>query len=211
MRSTTTTDTKTQILDATEHLIAEKAFTGTTLRNIASAADVNLAAVHYHFGSKEELFRAAVHRIAQPVVARQLEMLDQLQQKTVVPAVEDLLTAFLTPPLEFISGGESSRILRAQFMGRCRTEPEPIQSIAREEFSASMESFLDALQRALPNQSRSQLTWKLDLVIAALIQVHMQAGKPNALLQSNQSQDIQNTISNLVAFISAGMQAEGQN
>lgn len=207
MRSTTTTDTKTQILDATERLIAEKAFTGTTLRNIASAADVNLAAVHYHFGSKEELFKAAVRRIAQPVVARQLEMLNQLLQTTAVPSVEDLLTTFLTPPLEFISGGGSSRIIRAQFMGRCRTEPEPIQSIAREEFSASAESFLDILQRALPDQSRSQLDWKLDLVIAVLIQVQMQAGKPNALLQSNQPKDIQNTISHLVTFMTPAMQS----
>ncbi|MEM6432936.1 MAG: TetR/AcrR family transcriptional regulator [Cyanobacteria bacterium P01_D01_bin.115] len=207
MSNATTTDTKTQILDATEHLIAEKAFTGTTLRNIASAADVNLAAVHYHFGSKEELFRAAVHRIAKPVVARQLDLLNQLKQKTVVPSVEDLLTAFLKPPLEFISGGESSRIVRAQFMGRCRTEPEPVQSIARQEFSSSAESFLDVLQRALPDQSRSQLDWKLDLVIAALIQVQMQAGKPNALLQSNQPKDIQVAITNLVTFMANGMRS----
>ncbi|MEL6400345.1 MAG: TetR/AcrR family transcriptional regulator [Cyanobacteria bacterium J06626_4] len=205
MSNATATDTKTQILDATEYLIAEKAFAGTTLRNIASAAGVNLAAVHYHFGSKEDLFRAVVQRIAKPVVARQLDMLNQLKQKTVVPSVEDLLTAFLTSPLEFISGGESSRIVRAQFMGRCRTEPEPVQSIAREEFSASAELFLDVLQRALPNQSRSQLEWKLDIVIAALIQVQMQAGKPNALLQSNRPKDIQETISNLVTFMAHGM------
>ena len=207
MSNATTTDTKTQILDATERLIAEKAFAGTTLRNIASAAGVNLAAVHYHFGSKEDLFRAAVQRIAKPVVARQLDMLNQLKQKTVVPSVEDLLAAFLTPPLEFISGGASSRIVRAQFMGRCRTEPEPIQSIARQEFSSSAESFLDVLQRALPDQSRSQLDWKLDLVIAALIQVQMQAGKPNALLQSNQPKDIQVAITNLVTFMANGMRS----
>ena len=205
MSNATTAGTKTQILDATEHLIAEKAFAGTTLRSIASAAGVNLAAVHYHFGSKEDLFRAVVQRIAKPVVARQLDMLNQLKQKTVVPSVEDLLTAFLTPPLEFISGGASPGIVQAQFMGRCRTEPEPVQSIAREEFSASAELFLDVLQRALPNQSRSQLEWKLDIVIAALIQVQMQAGKPNALLQSNRPKDIQETISNLVTFMAHGM------
>ena len=207
MSNATTTDTKTQILDATEHLIAEKAFAGTTLRNIASAAGVNLAAVHYHFGSKEDLFRAVVQRIAKPVVARQLDMLNQLKQKTVVPSVEDLLTAFLTPPLAFISGGASPGRVPAQFMGRCRTEPEPIQSVARQEFSASMDSFLDVLQRALPDQSRSQLDWKLDLVIAVLIQVQMQAGKPNALLQSNRPKDIQNTISTLVDFMTPAMRA----
>lgn len=208
MISTPTTDTKTQILDVTERLIAEKGFAGTTLRNIASKADANLAAVHYHFGSKEELLRAVIRRIAQPVVARQLEMLNQLQQKTAAPSVEYLLTAFLTPPFEIIIGGESARrIARIQFMGRCRTEPEPVQSLAGEEFSTSKESFLDGFQRVLPDQSRSQLDWKLDLVIAVLINVQVQAGRPNSLLQSNRPQDIQNTISNLVVFLAAGMQA----
>lgn len=207
MSNATTTDTKTQILDVAERLIAEKGFSGTTLRNIVSEADVNLAAVNYHFGSKEELFRAVVHRIAEPVVKRQLDMLNQLREKDSVPTVEELLTAFLTPPLEFVMGDETYRMVRAQFMGRCRSEPEPIQSIAHGEFSPNVDPFLDALQRALPDQSRSQLYWKLDLVVAALIRVQIGVGKPNALLKSSQPQDIQNTIKNLVAFLAGGMRS----
>ena len=53
MTDTTTTDTKTQILNVAERLMAERGFAATTLRNVVSEADVNLAAVHYHFGSKE--------------------------------------------------------------------------------------------------------------------------------------------------------------
>lgn len=201
------TDTKTQILDVAERLIAEKGFAATTLRNIVGKAGVNLAAVSYHFGSKEELFRAVVHRIAVAVVDRQRELLEQLSQKTATPSVEELLTAFLMPSLEFVMGDEHYRIVRAQFMGRCRIEPEPIQSIAHSEFSPNVEPFLDALQRALPDQSRSQLRWKLDLVIASLIRVQTEVGKPDALLRSSQPQDIQDTIINLVKFLAAGLQA----
>ncbi|NEP17789.1 MAG: TetR/AcrR family transcriptional regulator [Leptolyngbya sp. SIO4C1] len=207
MTTATTTDTKTQILDVAERLIAEKGFTGTTLRNIVSEADVNLAAVHYHFGSKEELFRAIVRRIAVPLVERQLDMLEQLRKTTDPPSVEELLTAFLTPPLELVMGDEHYRIVRAQFMGRCRAEPEPVQKIAHEEFSPNVEPFLDALQRSLPDQSRSQLLWKLDLVIASLIRVQIGAGKPGALLESLQPQDVQATIQKLVAFLAAGMRS----
>ena len=203
----TKTDTKTQILDTTERLIAEKGFTTTTLRNIVSEAGVNLSAVSYHFGSKEELYLAVVRRIAVPVTKRQLQMLEQLRQKTDTPSVEDLLTALLTPPLEFVMGDEHYRIIRAQFMGRCRVEPEPIQSIAQAEFSPNIALFLDVLQRVLPNQSRSQLSWKLDLAVAALIRVQTEASKPVALLRSSQPQDIQATIANLVKFLAAGMQA----
>lgn len=201
------TDTKIRILDAAEPLIAAKGFTGTTLRNIASAADVNLAAISYHFGSKEELFRAIVQRIAVPVTERQIDRLDQLRQKSDPVAIEALLTAFISPPLEFMMGDERYRMTRAQFMGRCRTEPQPIQGFADTAFSSSVDAFLDALQRALPDQSRSQLSWKLDLVVAALIRVQTEVSKPGALLRSSQPQDIQATVANLVKFLAAGMQA----
>ena len=207
MTDTTTTDTKTQILNVAERLMAERGFAATTLRNVVSEADVNLAAVHYHFGSKEELFRAVVRRIAVPLVKRQLHLLEQLRKKADPPSVEELLTAFLTPPLELVMGDETYRLVRAQFMGRCRAEPESIQRIANAEFSTSMEPFLDAFQRSLPDQSRLELLWKLDLVVASLIRVQMGAGKAGALLESLQPQNVQTTIQKLVSFLAAGMRA----
>lgn len=46
-------DTKTRILDAAEKLFAERGFSETSLRLITSKAEVNLASVNYHFGSKK--------------------------------------------------------------------------------------------------------------------------------------------------------------
>ncbi|MGB7445196.1 MAG: hypothetical protein WA919_29335, partial [Coleofasciculaceae cyanobacterium] len=94
---------------------------------------------------------------------------------------------------------------RARFLGRCRTEPDPIQTIAKEEFQTCEQSFLDVLQRSLPNQSRTELSWKLDLVIAVLIRVATEAGKPNALLKGDSPEDIQVTVSRLVRFLASGM------
>ncbi|MCB0307606.1 MAG: helix-turn-helix transcriptional regulator, partial [Calditrichaeota bacterium] len=48
-------DTRERILDAAEQLIAENGIGSTSLRHIIAAAEVNLAAVHYHFGSKQAL------------------------------------------------------------------------------------------------------------------------------------------------------------
>lgn len=205
MASATSTDTKTQILDVAEQMFAAQGFAGTTLRNIVSKAGVNLAAVHYHFGSKEELFRAVVARIAKSIVESQLQRLAQLETGDKPPTVEAILTVFLTPPLECTTSRGTLNLSRAQFMGRCRTEPEPIQSIARNEFSPSIHAFLDALQRALPDQSRAQLFWKLDLVVAAMIRVQTQAGQPHALLRGSSSEDVQRTISQLVGFLAPGM------
>jgi AcrR family transcriptional regulator len=47
--------TRTAILNAAEQLYAERGFSDVTLRDIVAAASVNLAAVNYHFGSKDEL------------------------------------------------------------------------------------------------------------------------------------------------------------
>jgi AcrR family transcriptional regulator len=90
--TSSTTDTKTQIINVAERLFAELGFAGTTLRNVVSEAGVNLAAVHYHFGSKEELFRAVVARFARPVVDRELSLLSELTVGTELPSVEAILT-----------------------------------------------------------------------------------------------------------------------
>lgn len=58
---------KEQILDVAESAIARDGYAGTTLRNIVGQAKVNLAAVHYHFGSKEDLLKAVLARISQPI------------------------------------------------------------------------------------------------------------------------------------------------
>ena len=55
-------DTRQRILDAAESLFTESGFDATTLRQITGAAEVNLAAVNYHFGSKEELIREVFRR-----------------------------------------------------------------------------------------------------------------------------------------------------
>ena len=198
-------NTKKLILDVAERLFAERGFAGTSLRSVVTEAGVNLAAVHYHFGSKEGLFRAVVKRFADPIVEQELALLNQLQALHEVPSVEAILTAVLKPNLELLATDQDKLIVRAQLMGRCRTEPEPIQSIAAQEFTLSIEAFVDVLQRALPEQSRSQLYWKLDLVISALIRVQSDAGQPFALLKSTDPEDIQNAIEQLVKFLSPGM------
>ena len=202
---TPTNNTKELILDVAERLFAGRGFAGTSLRSVVSEAGVNLAAVHYHFGSKEELFRAVVKRFADPIVEQELALLHQLQVLSEVPSVEAILTAVLRPNLELLARDQDKLVVRAQLMGRCRTEPEPIQTIAAQEFTMSIEAFVDVLQRTLPEQSRSQLYWKLDLVIAVLIRVQSEAGQTYALLKSTDPEDIQTAIEQLVKFLSPGM------
>ena len=202
---TTSTDTQRQILDAAEELFAAQGYSGTSLRSIVRAADVNIAAVNYHFGSKEKLFVAIVQRLAKPLVQAQLQRLDQAETGELT--VESVLRAFLAPPLKIISQAPNNRgLIQAQFMGRCRTEPT-MQTLAEREFSESHRRFGAALKRALPQKSDDELRWQLDLVIAMLIRVVFSANLPGAMLQGDSSEAIESAIDQLVRFATAAMRS----
>ena len=74
-------ETREKILDTAERLIGEQGYAATSLRQIITEAGVNLAAVHYHFGSKEELLDAVVMRKAGPVNEARLAALDLVEQE----------------------------------------------------------------------------------------------------------------------------------
>src|ERR1051325_3893135 len=87
-------DTKTKILDAAEKLFGVKGFEATSLRDITAEAQVNLAAVNYHFQSKDSLIDAMIERRLEPVNRRRLEMLHAAGP---TPSVEQVVEAFLAP------------------------------------------------------------------------------------------------------------------
>ena len=211
MTSTTSIDTKEQILNVAERLFAENGFAGTSLRSVIREANVNLSAVNYHFGSKEGLFSAIVARTAHPIVEGELERLKQYQRKHKIPSVEAILEALLTPALEIVLNSSNDSINCARFMGRCRTEPDSIRDLADRHFQESQEAFLDALGRSLPDLSRRELTWKLDLAIAVLLRVLTEAKKPGALIQDNDSESIKNTVSKLIDFLAPAISSQSSS
>lgn len=203
--ATTSLDTPTQLLNAAEELFAAHGYSGTSLRSIARAAEANIAAVNYHFGSKEKLFVATVQRIAKPLLEAQFHRLDQVLLEQ--PTVESVLQAFLAPPLKLICQAPDNRgLIQAQFMGRCRGEPT-IQPLAEKAFSESHRRFVAALKQALPDKSAAELKWRLDMVIAMLIRVICSANLPGALLQGNSSEEIDEAIAKLVQFAAAAMKS----
>lgn len=115
--------TKQRILDAAERLFGQEGFDGTSLRAVTTAADANLGAVNYHFGTKAGLLEAVVGRILGPATERQLAALDQLEARAAEPTVEDLLEAFVGPIFDlFVDEGERGPIL-AQLFGRIMGDP----------------------------------------------------------------------------------------
>ncbi|MEL6166060.1 MAG: TetR/AcrR family transcriptional regulator, partial [Cyanobacteria bacterium J06628_3] len=94
-------DTKEQILNVAERQFAEKGYAGTSLRGLIKEAEVNIAAVHYHFGSKEELYSAVVRRVAQQIVNTQQQELAKYEHQECI-CLKNILEAFIAPPLRII-------------------------------------------------------------------------------------------------------------
>src|SRR5579871_6634654 len=95
-------DTKQKILDTAERLIADQGYAATSLRHIIGEAGVNLAAVHYHFGSKEDLLDELILRKAASVNAERVALLDRFEAEagSTPVSVDKVLRAFFQPMIE---------------------------------------------------------------------------------------------------------------
>ena len=91
--------TRERILDTAEDLFANQGISGTSLRALTRAADVNLAAVHYHFGSKDELILEVLRDKIRPVNEERSRRLAALESGPDDLTLEGILVCFIEPAL----------------------------------------------------------------------------------------------------------------
>src|SRR5258706_10605789 len=87
-------DTKQRILDSAERLFAARGVEAASLRTIIADAKVNLAAIHYHYHSKDALLDAVLKRRLEPINRERLALLDACGER---PRLEAVLDAFIAP------------------------------------------------------------------------------------------------------------------
>src|SRR5882672_5330822 len=167
----TSADTKTRILDAAEHLFMEHGFEATSLRSLTSAASVNLAAVNYHFGSKEELFQAVLTRRLDAMNQERIDLLSKLERdagdKPV--ACEKILSAMLIPALRLARDEKRGGKNFLRLLGRAYADPAPfIRHFLSAQYAEMIGRYKEAFMKALPHLSRQELTWRLHFVMGAL-------------------------------------------
>src|SRR5215212_1566900 len=159
--------TRTAILSAAERLYADRGFGDVTLRDIVAAADVNLAAVNYHFGSKDEL-------IAELFVTRSLatnrERLNELRAAEEAGGgradIDAILRALVGPTLRGCLGPDRERSSAARFMIRASIESvPPIRKIKNREID-HLRKFAAAMRRSLPGRNDAELYWGLHFALA---------------------------------------------
>jgi AcrR family transcriptional regulator len=158
-------DTKSKIIDAAERLFADQGYSATSLRQIIAEAGVNLASVHYHFGSKEELLHELILRKAGPVNEKRMALLEEHENRYApdpVP-VELVLEAFLNPMAQ--AAGRNRQFVRV--MGRLTAEGL-LPAIIEKNFTPVFARFLAALRKGLPDLPDEEFDWRIRFMQGAV-------------------------------------------
>jgi AcrR family transcriptional regulator len=205
--------TKRRLLDAAEHLFAERGFAGTSLRAVTESAGTSVSAANYHFGSKQALLRAALLRRVAPVNRARLAGLDALEAEAgdEPPAVEAVLEVFLRPALEMRSDAPERVARIRQVAARLYSDPpDLVAGLARDLFQPVHERFVDALARALPERPRQEVEVAYHFTVGVLVHLisgHLDSsmeGDPDALA------DCEALLQRLVRYSAAGLRAEAE-
>lgn len=141
--------TAQRLLDAAEALFGELGYEGTSLRVVTDRARANIAAVNYHYGSKERLLHAVVARVMAPVNAERDRRLTALYGATPKPTVEQIVRAFVEPA--DLTERYPDRPGMARFIATVLLDPSPnIRQVFANEVDPVEGRYLDALRDALP-------------------------------------------------------------
>jgi len=163
--------TKEKILDAAEAMFMEHGFEATSLRAITAAAGVNLAAVNYHFGSKEELFQAVLTRRLDPMNQERVDLLTRLEREAAPDPLscDRILSAMFIPALKLARDPERGGKDFLRLLGRAYADPAPfIRRFLAEQYAVMIARFKAAFGRALPDLPRKELSWRLHFIMGAL-------------------------------------------
>ncbi|AOY92251.1 TetR family transcriptional regulator [Cupriavidus sp. USMAA2-4] len=164
-------DTKARILDATERLFIEVGYEGTSLRQVTSRAIVNLAAVNYHFRSKDIMMQAVLSRRLDPLNARRLALLDACEASWPGEQIrcEHVMGALFVPALQMAREPGIGGPAFLRLLGRVYSDTSPfIQSYLMGHYAPVFGRFFDAFARALPELPRQELGWRLHFALKAL-------------------------------------------
>ena len=204
-------DTKTRILDTAERLFAEKGFHSTSLRDITKDAGVNLAAVNYHFGSKDALFEEVFKRRFLPINRIRREKMEEIRdaaaRERTRPPARDVLQAFIAPVLHFRETEPGAAAFIA-LVGRTMSEPDDrLREILMGHFRPNFFFCFEVLAEALPHVPRDVLFWRLQFSIGAMSHTLFLLDHSKVLPEGMVPEFDAATITDLiVSFVTAGME-----
>ncbi|MEN1940388.1 TetR family transcriptional regulator [Luteimonas sp. MJ246] len=159
--------TKDRILGAAEELFAQHGFSGTSLRQVTGRADVNIAAVNYHFGSKENLINEVFRRRMDDMSRQRLAMLAEARASR-PGELAPVLAAFVEPALALArdrqGGGAFIRVIARAYAEK----NDGLRKFLSEQYGHVLREFARAIAECVPELDKEQLYWRLDFLSGAL-------------------------------------------
>lgn len=206
-------DTAVRILNAAEMLFARNGYHNTSLREITGEAKVNLAAVNYHFGSKDALLEEVFKRRLIPLNALRSEELSRVQSQAAEegrrPAVSDVLRAFVEPTVRFCCLEPGANHFSA-LVGRSMSDADAtVRTIFMQYILPLFKQLSALLHEALPEVAPEAVFWRLQFAIGATSHTMRLLGQEEGFVaRMNQTVDIEVIIEELLTFVTAGTEAK---
>lgn len=206
MASSTHFSTKDRILGAAEELFAQFGFTGTSLRQVTSRADVNIAAVNYHFGSKENLVNEVFRRRMDEMTAQRLAALKAATEQH-PGQLEPILAAFVQPALAMAQdrhgGGAFIRVIARAYAEK----NDGLRKFLSDQYGHVLREFAKAIAGAVPELSKEELYWRLDFLAGSLTYAMADFGLIKRPSGVSESAHRERAARELIRFAAAGFKS----
>jgi AcrR family transcriptional regulator len=206
MTNTAHFSTKDRILGAAEELFAQHGFAGTSLRQVTSRADVNIAAVNYHFGSKENLVNEVFRRRMDDMTALRLSQLKAaLEQHP--GELQPVLAAFVEPALAMSQdrhgGGSFVRVVARAYAEK----NDGLRKFLSDHYGHVLREFGKAIATCVPGLSKEELYWRLDFLAGALTYAMADFGLIKRPIDVTEAAHRERAARELIRFAEAGIRA----
>jgi len=162
--------TRQRILKVAERLFMTHGFQSTSMRQITAEAQVNLAAVNYHFGTKESLIQEVFRQRLSQLNQERLRALDALENAAAGKPVKPtrILDAFFGTLLRMAAAEGTSDTVFLRLLGRTLTEPtEFARTLVAPEYQLVLKRYKQALFKALPDVPKAEIVWRFHFMLGA--------------------------------------------
>ncbi len=206
-------DTITRILDAAEVLFAEHGFAETSLRTITTSANVNLAAVNYHFGSKKALIQAVFARFLGPFYKIVEVGLDQYEKQNPdgILSVEEILR-YVSRAIAKVSDGDSRRLaIFMRLAGLAYNQGQGhLRKFLQTEYRGLFRRLMLLIARATPDLQPVERFWRFHFMLGAAAFTlssieHLRAIVEHDFAIKSTEEDV---MAFLLPFLAAGIRAK---
>ena len=206
MASTAHFSTKDRILGAAEELFAQFGFSGTSLRQVTTKADVNIAAVNYHFGSKENLVNEVFRRRMDEMSAQRLSALKTATEQH-PGELEPILAAFVHPALALAQDRHGGAAFVRVIARAYAEKNDSLRKFLSDRYGHVLREFAKAIAACLPALSKEELYWRLDFLAGSLTYAMADFGLIKRPSGVGEAAHRERAARELIRFAAAGFQS----